>query len=159
MRPPFGNRGATIAFFLDGVNLSTTIPGTGVDLSGPKIIESNALALDDYTVRAILDLDPTASVGYRDVTVTTADGSFTKDAAFRVNVPGQVPIITSRHAQHGRPRHDHADHRDGQRVRRGGVLVTGPGATVTNVVVDPTGTTHHLRPDARGRRAGRTRGS
>src|SRR5678815_6155602 len=92
VRPPFGNRGTTFAFFCDGVNLSTVIPGTGVDLSGPKITESNAAALDDYTVRAILDLDITASVGDRDATITTDAGSFTKDSAFRVNIPGQVPI-------------------------------------------------------------------
>ena len=94
VRPPFGNRGDTVAIVLEGVHLSGVVPGTGVDLSGPKIIESNATALDDQTVRAILSIDPTASIGGRDVTVTTATGSVTKTSAFRVNIPGQIPIIT-----------------------------------------------------------------
>jgi hypothetical protein len=138
--PPFGNRSATLAILLDGVNLSSTIPGTGVDLSGPKIIESNALALDDLTVRAILDIDPTASVGFRDVTCTTAAGSFTKAAAFRVNVPGQLPIITSVTPNTVDPGTTTPITVTGSGFEGGGVLVTGPGATVTNVLVDPTGT-------------------
>jgi hypothetical protein len=139
VRPPFGNRGSTVALFVDGVNLSTTIPGTGVDLSGPKITESNALALDDQTVRAILDIDPLASVGYRDVTVTTASGAVTESAAFRVNVPGQVPIITDVSPNAVDPGTATPITVTGSGFDGAGVLVTGPGATVTNVVVDATG--------------------
>jgi hypothetical protein len=139
--PPFGNRSATLAIFLDGVNLTTTIPGTGVDVSGPKIVESNALALDDFTVRAILDIDPTASVGARDVTCTTAAGSFTKSAAFRVNVPGQVPAITSVTPNTVDPGTTTPITVTGSGFAGGGVLVTGPGATVSNVVIDLAGTT------------------
>jgi hypothetical protein len=140
VRPPFANRGTTIACFLDGVNLSTTLPGIGVDLSGPKIIESNALALDDQTVRAILEIDPTASVGYRDVSVTTANGSFTKNAAFRVNVPGQLPIITDVTPSTVDPGTTTPITVTGSGFAGAGVLVTGLGTTVTNVVIDPTGT-------------------
>jgi hypothetical protein len=93
-RPPFGNRGTIVTVRLDGVNLGTIVPGTGIQLSGPKITESNALALDAATAQATLDIDPTASVGYRDVTVTTTGGTFTRSSGFRVNVPGQVPMIT-----------------------------------------------------------------
>jgi len=139
--PPFGNRGTTMALFLDGVNLGTTIAGSGVDLSGPKILESNALAIDDQTVRALLELDPTASVGYRDVTVTTAaPGSFTKNASFRVNVPGQVPIITDVDPHQVDPGTTTPITVTGSGFEGGGVLVTGAGVTVSNVVVDPTGT-------------------
>jgi hypothetical protein len=140
VRPPFANRGTTIALFLEGVNLATTIPGTGVDLSGPKILESNALALDDENVRVILEVDPTASVGYRDVTCTTANGSFTRNAAFRVNVPGQVPIITEVTPNAVDPGTTTPITVTGSGFAGGGVLVTGPGATVTNVVIDATGT-------------------
>lgn len=138
VRPPFGNRGSTLALFLDGVNLSTTILGTGVTLSGPQILESNALALDDETVRAILDIDLNASVGHRDVTCTTANGSFTKNAAFRVNVPGQVPIITSVDPNFVDPGTTTPITVTGSGFAGGGVLVTGPGATVSNVVVTDT---------------------
>jgi hypothetical protein len=140
VRPPFGNRGTTFAFFCDGVNLSTVIPGTGVDLSGPKITESNAAALDNYTVRAILDLDVTASVGYRDVTVTTEAGSFTKDSAFRVNIPGQVPIITDVSPDVVDPGTTTPITVTGSGFEGAGVTVGGPGATVSNIVVDPGGT-------------------
>jgi hypothetical protein len=138
--PPFGNRGTTIALFLDGVNLATTLAGTGVVLSGPKIIESNALAIDDQTVRAILEIDPTASVGFRDVTVTTASGSFTRSASFRVNVPGQVPIITDVTPHEVDPGTTTSITVTGSGFAGGSVLVTGPGVTVSDVVVDPTGT-------------------
>ena len=36
-RPPFGNRGTIVTVRLDGVNLGTVVPGTGIQLSGPKI--------------------------------------------------------------------------------------------------------------------------
>lgn len=138
VRPPFGNRGSTLALFLDGVNLSSTIMGTGVSLSGPQILESNALALDDETVRAILDIDINASVGHRDVSCTTANGTFTKNAAFRVNVPGQVPIITSVDPNFVDPGTTTPITVAGSGFAGGGVLVTGPGATVSNLVVTDT---------------------
>lgn len=141
LSPPFGNRGSVVDFRIVGVNLGGVIPGTGVDLSGPKIIESNAEALDDMTVRALLDLDPTASVGFRDVTVTTGGGSATLDAAFRVNVPGQVPIITDVAPILVEPGVSTTITVTGSGFEGGSVLVTGPGASVTNVQVDPTGTT------------------
>ena len=140
VRPPFGNRGTTLAMFLEGVNLATTVAGTGVDVSGPKILESNALALGDEDVRAILDIDPLASVGYRDVTVTTANGSFTRSAAFRVNVPGQVPVITDVTPNAVDPGTTTAITVTGSGFAGAGVVVGGPGATVTNLVVDGTGT-------------------
>lgn len=141
VRPPFGNRGSIIDFRVLGVNLGTVIPGTGVDLSGPKIAESNAAAIDDQTVRAILDLDPTASVGHRDVTITTAGGSFTATSAFRVNVPGQVPIIDAVAPLIVEPGVQTAITVTGSGFAGGSALVTGPGATVSAVQVDPTGTT------------------
>ena len=140
VRPPFGNRGDTVAIMLDGVHLSGVVAGTGVDLSGPKIIESNATALDDQTVRAILSLDVTASIGGRDVTVTTATGSFTKPAAFRVNIPGQIPIITDVIPSVVSPGTTTSITVTGSGFAGAGVTVGGAGATVTNIVVDPTGT-------------------
>jgi hypothetical protein len=136
VRPPFGNRGSTVALFVEGVNLLTT---TIVDLSGPKITESNVFPIDDETVRAILDIDPLASVGYRDVTVTTATGSYTKSAAFRVNVPGQVPIITDVDPSSVDPGTTTPITVTGSGFTGAGVLVTGPGATVSNVAIDATG--------------------
>lgn len=141
VRPPFGNRGTIVDFRVLGVNLSTVTPGTGVDLSGPKIIESNAQAIDDRTVRALLDIDPTASVGFRDVTITTSAGSFTASAAFRVNVPGQIPIISDVAPLLVEPGVLTTITVTGSGFEGGSALVTGPGATVTNVQVDPTFTT------------------
>jgi hypothetical protein len=123
------------------VNLGTIVPGTGIQLSGPKITESNALALSPTTVQATLDIDPTASVGFRDVTVTTSAGFFTRSAAFRVNIPGQVPTITDVTPTLVQPGTTTSMTITGSNLLGGAVLVTGPGATVTNVVVDPTGTT------------------
>jgi hypothetical protein len=139
-RPPFGNRGTIVTVRLDGVNLGTVVPGTGIQLSGPKITESNALALDPSTAQATLDIDVTASVGYRDVTVTTGVGSFIRSAAFRVNVPGQVPTITDVSPTIVEPGTTTAMTVTGSNFAGGAVLVTGPGATVSNVVIDPGGT-------------------
>jgi hypothetical protein len=139
-RPPFGNRGAIVTVRLDGVNLGTVVPGTGIQLSGPKITESNALALDPSTVQATLDIDATASVGYRDVTITTMGGSFTRSAGFRVNVPGQIPTITDVSPAVVTPGTTTPMVVTGSNFEGAAVLVTGPGATVTNVVVDPGGT-------------------
>ena len=139
-RPPFGNRGAIVTMRLDGVNLGTVVPGTGIQLAGPKITESNAIALDAATAQATLDIDATASVGYRDVTVTTGGGSFTRSSGFRVNVPGQVPTITDVSPSIVTPGATTPMVVTGSNFDGGAVLVTGPGATVTNVVVDPGGT-------------------
>jgi hypothetical protein len=139
VRPPFGNRGATVAVILDGVNLGGVVPGTGVDLSGPKIIESNAVALDDWTVRALLDIDSESSIGYRDVTVTTSAGSYTRSAAFRVNIPGQVPVISDVSPSVVDPGTTTTITVTGSGFFGAGVSVGGPGATVTNLAVDLTG--------------------
>jgi len=136
-RPPFGNRGALVTVRFDGVNLSTIVTGTGVNLSGPKITESNALALDDQRAQATLDIDATASVGYRDVTITTGAGSFTRSAGFRVNVPGQIPTITDVTPRIVQPGTTTPMTVTGSNFGGAAVLVTGPGATVSNVVVDP----------------------
>lgn len=138
-RPPFGNRGDTVTLLLDGVNLGSVIPGTGVQLSGPKITESNAEALDDRTVRAILDLDLTASIGYRDVTVTTSGGSYTRSAAFRVNIPGQIPLISDVTPRALEPGTTTAMTVTGSGFFGAGVTVGGPGATVSNIAVDELG--------------------
>jgi hypothetical protein len=139
-RPPFGNRGALVTVRFDGVNLSSIVPGTGVALTGPKITESNALALDDRLAQATLDIDPTASVGFRDVTITTTAGDFTRSAGFRVNVPGQLPTITDVTPTIVQPGTTTPMTVTGSNFLGGAVLVTGPGATVTNVVVDASGT-------------------
>lgn len=139
-RPPFGNRGSLVTVRLDGVNLGPIIAGTGLQLSGPKITESNALALGPNTAQATLDIDPTASVGFRDVTVTTSAGQFTRSAAFRVNIPGQVPTITDVSPTLVQPGTTTSMTVTGSNLLGGAVLVTGPGVTVTNVVVDPGGT-------------------
>jgi hypothetical protein len=122
------------------VNLDTVVTGTGIQLSGPKITESNARALGPNTAQATLDIDPTASVGSRDVTVTTSAGAFTRSPAFRVNVPGLVPAITDVSPTLVQPGTTTSMTVTGTNLLGGAVLVTGPGATVTNVVVDPTGT-------------------
>jgi hypothetical protein len=140
VRPPFGNRGDTVAIVLEGVHLTGVVPGTGVDLAGPKIIESNATALDDQTVRAILSIDPTASIGGRDVTVTTATGSFTKSSAVRVNFPGLIPIITDVAPSAVLPGTTTPITVTGSGFAGAGVSVGGAGASVTNIVVDHSGT-------------------
>jgi hypothetical protein len=63
VRPPFGNRGATLTLFCDGVNLATVIPGTGIGMSGGGISASNAAAVDDRTARAILDMEKNEGTG------------------------------------------------------------------------------------------------
>jgi hypothetical protein len=125
---------------LDGVNLLSVVAGSCIELSGPKITESNAAAVDDLTARATLEIDPTANVGFRDVTVTTGGGSFLRSAAFRVNVPGQVPSITDVSPSVVVPGTTTSITVTGTNFEGGAALVTGPGAFVTNVVVDPTGT-------------------
>jgi hypothetical protein len=137
-RPPFGNRGSLIIVKFDGVNLGTT---TSVVLSGPKITESNPLGLDARTAQVTLDIDPTAPVGFRDVTLTTTGGMFTRSPGFRVNVPGQVPSVTDVTPTLLQPGTTTSMTVTGSNLTGGSVLVTGPGATVTNVAVDPTGTT------------------
>lgn len=141
IRPPFGNRGTTIAVIVDGVNLSGVIAGTGVDVTGPKIVESNAQAIDDQTVRAIFEIDPTANVGYRDLTVTTATGNTTRSAAFRVNVPGQVPVITDVVPAIVEPGVTTTITVTGSGFAGAGVAVGGAGAVVSDVAVDGTGST------------------
>jgi hypothetical protein len=136
-RPPFGNRGTLVFLRIDGVNLTTT---SSVLLSGPKITESNVFVIDDRTVQVTLDIDPTASIGGRDVTITTATGSFTRSPGFRVNIPGQVPTITDVSPTLVDPGTTTHMTVTGSNFAGGSVLVTGPGATVTNVVVDPSGT-------------------
>lgn len=140
VRPPFGNRGDTVALILDGVNLAGVTPGTGVDISGPKIIESNAEAVDDRTVRAILDLDPTASIGFRDVTVTTSGGSFTKPASLRVNIPGQIPIIDDVSPTVVEPGTTTSITVTGSGFAGAGVTIGGPGVLLGNPVVNLAGT-------------------
>jgi hypothetical protein len=149
--PPFGNRGSTITLFVRGVNLGLTIPGTGVDVSGPKISESNAMAIDDQTVRATLTIDPTASVGSRDVTVELTNAkTATLTAALRVNVPGQVPLIDDVSPGLVEPGVTTPVQVTGTNFTGGGVLVTGPGVAVTDPVFDDAGTlvTFNLTLDA-----------
>jgi hypothetical protein len=141
VRPPFANRGSTFAILLDGVNLSTVIPGTGVDIDHNAIVESNASAIDDETVRAIFEVGVNANAGNRrEITVTTANGSFTKVEAFRVNIPGQIPTITDVSPGIVDPGTTTPITVTGSGFDGAGVTVGGPGATVTNIVVDPSGT-------------------
>jgi hypothetical protein len=141
VRPPFGNRGATVLVRVDGVNLLGLVPGTGMQVSGSGVIESNALALDDRTAQCTVEIDPNANIGAsRNVTVTTGTGSFTKLSAFRVNNPGQRPDVTDVSPRLVVPGTTTTLAVTGTKLEGGGVVVTGPGATVTNVVVDPTGT-------------------
>ena len=144
VRPPFGNRGTTFPLVVEGVNLADIQPGDGVDLSGdPKVSATNAVALSNVLARCTLEIDLTAAAGYRDVTVTlTPPGnrSFTKQPAFRVNVPGQVPIIDDVTPHVVVPGMTTPMTVIGSGFAGGAALVTGPGATVTSIVVDPTGT-------------------
>jgi hypothetical protein len=140
VRPPFGNRGDTVAIVLDGVHLSGVVAGTGVDLSGPKIIESNATALDDQTVRAILSLDP-----HREHRRARRYGHYSERQLHRTR---GLPCEHSR----SDPNHHGCDPSvvspgtttsitvTGSGFAGAGVTVGGAGATVTNIVVDPTGT-------------------
>lgn len=137
-RPPFGNRGALVVLRVDGVNLTTA---SSITLSGPKITESNLLVIDDRTAQVTLDIDPTASVGFRDVTIMTGGGSYTRSAGFRVNVPGTLPSITDVSPTLVEPGTTTHMTVTGSNFAGGSVLVTGPGATVANVVVEGSGTT------------------
>jgi hypothetical protein len=136
IRPPFANRGDTATIFVEGVNLSTVVPGTGVDVSSSGITESNASAVDDFTVRTTFSLTPTANAGIRDVTVTTDFGSFKLDQSFRVNIPGQVPTITDVTPREVAPGTKTKMTVTGTDFAGAGVSVGGPGAVVTNIEVD-----------------------
>ncbi|HYV57118.1 MAG TPA: hypothetical protein VE911_06220, partial [Candidatus Nitrosopolaris sp.] len=141
LTPPFGNRGSTLTLFVHGVNLGLVVPGTGVVLSGPKITESNATAIDDRTVRATLAIDALASVGSRDVTVNLTNAkSDTRSAGFRVNVPGQVPLIDDVSPNLVPSGATTSMDVSGSNFGGGSVLVTGPGAVVTDPVVNGAGT-------------------
>jgi hypothetical protein len=152
VRPPFGNRGSSFSVLLDGVNLSNVTPGTGVTMSGSKVSVTNATAVDSRTVRAQVDLNETASVGFRDVTVTTSSGAYTKSASFRVNIPGQVPILTDLTPSVVDPGTTTTITVTGSGFLGAGVTVGGPGVTVSHIVVDPTGSSLTfdltLAPDA-----------
>ena len=141
LSPPFGNRGSTLTLFVHGVNLGLVVPGTGVVLSGPKITESNATAIDDRTVRATLAIDPLASVGSRDVTINLSNAkSDTRSAGFRVNVPGQVPVIDDVLPNLVPSGATSSMEVSGSNFGGGAVLVTGPDAVVTDPVVNGAGT-------------------
>jgi hypothetical protein len=140
IRPPFANRGATAPILVEGVNLLTIVPGTGVDVSSSGIVESNAAALDDRTVRTILAVSINANAGIRDVTATTSFGSFTKSASFRVNIPGQVPTISNVTPLVVDPGVTTSITVTGSNFAGAGVTVGGPGSVVSNIVVDPTAT-------------------
>ena len=120
------------------------MPGDGVDLSGdPKVSATNAAAVSNVLARCALEIDLTAAAGYRDVTVTlTPPGNrtFTRQSGFRVNVPGQVPIIDDVTSRVVMPAITTPMTVIGSGFAGGAALVTGPGATVTSIVVDPTGT-------------------
>jgi hypothetical protein len=141
-RPPFGNRGAVVSVRLDGVNLTGVVPNTGVELNpSGGIVITNPLTLDDRLAQATFDVDPMANIGAsRDVIITTGGGSFTRPEAFRVNIPGQIPTITDVTPTLVEPGTTTPMTVTGSNFEGGAVLVTGPGATVSNVVVDPSGT-------------------
>jgi hypothetical protein len=143
VRPPFGNRGSTFTMLVIGVNLSQVVPGTGIDVLDPsnKIQVSNTSAIDDRTARATITISPTANIGSRNVKVTTSAGSYTTTSSpFRVNNPGQVPSIADVSPHLVVPAATTSMIVTGSNFDGGGVVVTGPGATVSNTVVDGTGT-------------------
>jgi hypothetical protein len=123
---------------LDGVNLAAT---TDIDIDHNAIMESNAQGIDDRTARVIFDIGPNANIGSSpSITVTTPGGTFTKDPAFRVNVPGQIPSITDVSPLVVEPGVPTVITVTGSNFDGGSALVTGPGATVTDVVVSGGGT-------------------
>jgi hypothetical protein len=142
VRPPFGNRGSLVTVRFDGVNLDTVVPGTGVEIDPPGGIDvSNILALDERLAQATFDIDPMANISStRDFIVTNDIGTFTVQNAFRVNIPGQIPTITDVTPTLVSPGTTTPMTVTGSNFEGGAVLVTGPGATVANVVVDPGGT-------------------
>lgn len=140
IRPPFANRGSTVPILVEGVNLATVVPGTGVDVSSSGIVESNAAALDDRTVRTILAVSANANAGIRDVTVTTGFGSYRADASFRVNIPGQVPTISNVTPLVVDPGVTTRITVTGSNFAGAGVTVGGPGAVVSDIAVDVTAT-------------------
>jgi hypothetical protein len=141
-RPPFGNRGSLVTVRFDGVNLTSIVPGTGVALSpSGGIAISNPLAIDDRLAQATFDIDENANAGNsRDVIITTGAGNFTRQDAFRVNIPGQIPTITDVEPTLVEPGTTTPMTVTGSNFAGGAVLVTGPGAAVSDVVVDPGGT-------------------
>jgi hypothetical protein len=136
IRPPFADRGATVAIVVDGVNLLNTTGFTLAPTSG--ITVSNVQGVDAFTARAILSLTPTASIGQRDVTVTTTTGAFKVDQAFRVNNPGQSPTITAISPDSIDPGTTTVITVTGTGFEGAGVTVGGAGATVSNIQVDPS---------------------
>jgi hypothetical protein len=140
VNPPFANRGDIATILLEGVNLSTVVTGTGVDVSSSGIVESNTLAVNDFTVRTIFTVSATANSGNRDITVTTSHGTFTKQSCFRVNIPGQVPTISDVTPRVVAPGTTTNISVSGSGFAGAGVSVGGPGAVVSNIVVDAGGT-------------------
>lgn len=136
VRPPFANRGTQTAIVLDGVNLLNT---TGVSFNPASgIVVSNVQGIDANTARAILTVSATASIGNRDLTLTTTAGTYSTNQAFRINIPGQVPAITEVTPDSVDPGTTTQITVTGSGFEGAGVSVGGAGATVANIVVDPT---------------------
>jgi len=144
VRPPFGNRGTTFTLVVEGVNLSDVVPGTGIDILDPsnKVTESNAAAIDNFHARATITISPVANIGSRQVRVTLNDvSSFTTPGSpFRVNNPGQVPRITDVSPHDVQPGTTTSMMVTGSNFDGAGVVVTGPGAVVSNTMVGGGGT-------------------
>jgi hypothetical protein len=142
VRPPFGNRGSTIVVFLKGVNLGLIVPGSGVSMNpGSGLQLSNAAAVDDGLVRVTVDIDAQANIGQRDVKVTLSNAkTYTKSQSWRANNPGHVPIIDDVSPRLVAPGTTTPMTVTGSDFTGAAVLVTGPGASVANTVVDPGGT-------------------
>lgn len=136
VRPPFANRGTQTAIVLDGVNLLNTTGITFNPASG--IVVSNVQGIDANTARAILTVSPTASIGNRDLTVTTTTGTYSTNQSFRLNIPGQVPTISGVSPDTVNPNTITAITVTGSGFEGAGVSVGGAGATVSNIVVDAT---------------------
>jgi hypothetical protein len=139
LRPPFGNRGSTFEERIVGRNLGTVLPD-GVQVLSVNILVSNVVALSDELIRAIFSVDPNANAGKDKTVQVTTDAGVASKAAFRVNIPGQLPTITDVTPKLVEPGASTPITVTGSNFLGGSALVTGPGAVVSNVQVDPTGT-------------------
>jgi len=89
--PNSGTRGNTVTVTLTGTNLSAA--GLAVNLSGAGVTATNVTYVSATKVTASFVVDPAASLGGRNVTVTTAGGT-SGARTFTVNNPGQATLAS-----------------------------------------------------------------
>ena len=79
--PNSGARGAVVPVTITGANLTGT---TAVTVSGSNVNVSNIVVVNDTTVTATLGINSAATLGLRNVSITTPAGTATLNNSFRI---------------------------------------------------------------------------